>query len=174
MASPWYIFLDVDGVLHPASWGAPRPSHDALLSTADRESSLHAALRGLRAVPDGLPFSCLPTFEQAVRAHLDHIEIIISSSWRESPELYESILEAMSADIRARVIGATPVGPERPWEINRWLEIHGQPNRGAIAIDDDDGHRWHMLDARAVLLLTQTAKGFTAEDALRLEGILGS
>lgn len=172
MATQWYIFLDVDGVLHPASWGTPRQGHQVGLSTTTGESSLQAAPRGLWARPDGLPFSCLAVFEHAVRAHLEDLEIIISSSWREEPALYESILEAMSPDVRMRVTGATPVGHERPWEINRWLELHGQPSWRAIVIDDDNGHRWRMLDPRAVLFLTHTSKGFTVEDAKRLEALL--
>lgn len=63
-AARFYLFLDVDGVLHRMTFapdGEPRLPRDELL------------------------LSRLPLLEKTIRPHLEHLEIIVSSSWRLHP-----------------------------------------------------------------------------------------
>lgn len=172
MSGRRYIFLDVDGVLHPARWGVPgiTPAQEARLSIGEYE--LQAAIRGLRATVDGPLFSCLPLFEAVVRPHLDHLQIVITSSWRRRPESYQAMLAAMSPDVRARVTGATPTGRDRADEVNRWLQEHAAEDARSIVVDDDDTHDWRFLTRRAILMLAVTERGFDEEDGRCLARLL--
>ena len=70
------LFLDFDGVLHPEF------CHE----------SRH--------------FSCLPFFEQVLRATAD-IDVVVSSTWRQQYSLDE-LRSRFSTDVAHRVIGVTP------------------------------------------------------------------
>ena len=172
MNTQFYIFLDVDGVLHPATWRVRGLTQDAMRDMSFGEIQFQAAMRGIRTDVDGLPFSRIPPFETAVRTHLDHLQIVITSSWRTTPELYDAILEAMSPDVRARMAGKTPQGLSRPLGINRWLNDFGHPEARSIVLEDDDSHAWRHLDKGAMVFLTETQQGFTEEDGQCLARLL--
>lgn len=111
------LFLDFDGVLHP------EPCYS----------------------PDKL-FCNLPRFERVLR-DFHNVEIVVSSTWRESRSLLE--LRALFApDIAARVIGATPdfravkeppsslIGYPRQLEIETWLRENRNSWEQWVALDD--------------------------------------
>lgn len=109
------LFLDFDGVLHPF----PAPIDPACL------------------------FCFLPGFEDTLR-DLPHLEIVISSSWREGHQLDE-LRKLFSPDVGERIIGVTPqidvhrledLRAVRQREIVLFLAK--QPQEVAwIALDDD-------------------------------------
>lgn len=171
-AAQYYIFLDVDGVLHPADWKVPGLTAEQVQNMSFDEYEYHARTLGLHAVVNGPTFSCLSNFEKAVYPHLDHIKIVISSSWRHTDDAYEEVLVAMSEDVRARVAGPTPQDTNRVTEINRWLQEYGDSDARAIVIDDDDTQHWYQLDNRGILLLTVTESGFIEKDAEGLAYLL--
>ena len=86
-----------------------------------------------------VPFSQLSLLEQVLREHL-HVNVVLSTSWRETDPL-DALREPFSEDIRARVIGATPVlnpitraryphplsKAERQSECEAWLVEHRTP-----------------------------------------------
>lgn len=166
-----YVFLDVDGVLHPARWSIPGLTPEQEAAIPPEEYSLQAALRGFRAQPVGTTFSQVPVFEAAIRPYLGQVEVIITSSWRLQPEFYDLVLEAFNPDVRARVVGAVPRG-HRPLGINSWLRKHGKLGAASIVIDDDESHEWRHLTAPAIVLLTVTERGFVEDDGRCLAGLL--
>lgn len=175
MNTNFVLFLDVDGVLHPARWGVPGITPEAARAMSSEDFQLYAALGGYRAVPEGPLFSCLVQFEAAIRPFLDQLQIVISSSWRTKSELYEAILAAMSPDVRTRVAGVTPKRSSyygRPAEINQWFRQHRDLECPAIVLDDDDTHDWRYLDRRALLFLVNTEQGFIEEDSRCLAKLL--
>lgn len=110
------LFLDFDGVLHTD------PCYD--------ETQL---------------FSCLPPLEAMLR-DFPEVEIVISSTWRESRSLSE-LKSFFSHDIGARIIGVTPIwrdipgiveviGYQRHAEIEAWIRNSEMPWQQWIAIDD--------------------------------------
>src|SRR5579863_1120036 len=140
MSPQFYIFLDVDGVLHPARWGVPGITVEQMRSMSPGQYELEAALRGFRAMAEGPPLSHLSQFEEAIQPHLDKLQIVISSSWRHDVVTYNALLEAMSPPVRARVLGGTPKDRSRPLAINQWLHEHAGPDFAAIVVDDDESH----------------------------------
>ncbi|SDZ40064.1 hypothetical protein SAMN05518669_13271 [Variovorax sp. YR634] len=110
------LFLDFDGVLHP-------------------EGEAHI-LNG------GVDFCFLPQLEALLR-EFPHVNIVISSSWREQL-LYKTLLKPFSSDIRARILGATPhsgfgLPPphgKREGEILAWIQIHDMVDEPWVALDD--------------------------------------
>lgn len=110
------LFLDIDGVLHP------EPCFD--------KTQL---------------FSCLPRLEAVLR-DFPEVQIVISSTWRESRSLSE-LKTFFSPDIAARVIGVTPlwrdipsivevIGYQRHAEIEAWIRNSEMPWQKWIVIDD--------------------------------------
>lgn len=167
-----YIFLDVDGVLHPATWQVPGITAEQRQSMTPADYALAVAIGGTRAVPDGELFSRLPLLEQTIRLHLEDLEIVITSSWRLDPEAYGALLEAFSPDVRARIAGPTPRIGKRPWEIRTWLDQQDNPEALPVVIDDDFSHDWRRIEHKAVLLFTDTKLGFSDEDARALKALL--
>lgn len=110
------LFLDFDGVLHPAG---------------------HAHSQG-----EGTDFCFLPRLEALLR-EFPQVKIVISLSWREQLR-YETLLRPFSEDIRARILGATPhsgfgLPPpyrQREGEILAWLQIHDAAGESRVALDD--------------------------------------
>ena len=145
MTRPIFIFMDFDGVTHP--WGE---------------------------VED---FRSLPLIEAVVREH-PLARIVISSDWRMLFSL-SKLVSRFSEDIRPRIAGTTPhmipkKGSElhglREREAMLWLAQH-DPNPATAAwcaLDDAPGN-WLT---RSRLVLTDFKRGFTEEDALRLDGLL--
>jgi hypothetical protein len=108
------LFLDVDGVLHPVG--------------ADYSFSTRF-------------FSHLPLLEELLR-EFKSVEVIISSDWRRA-EGIEQLRRYFSADIRHRIIGATPqidpnaaVHHRRQLEIQAWLDGNGRSDAEWVALDD--------------------------------------
>ena len=89
-------------------------------------------------------FEHLPRFEAVLR-EFPHIEVVISSSWREKFSLDE-MREFFSEDVQPRIIGATPViaakWPPYPrhirhQEIQEFIVSQGFDTRPWLALDDD-------------------------------------
>jgi hypothetical protein len=110
------LFLDLDGVLHTD------PCYD--------ETQL---------------FSCLPPLEAMLR-DFPEVEIVISSTWRESRSLSE-LKSFFSHDIGERVVGVTPfwrdipsivevIGYPRHAEVEAWIRNSEMPWQQWIAVDD--------------------------------------
>lgn len=172
MSARMYIFLDVDGVLHPATWQVPGLTPEQMQAMTHEEIAFAAALGGMRAVPEGELFSRLPLLEQTLRPNLTDLEIVITSSWRHDTDAYGALLAAFSSDVRARVAGPTPHFGKRPWEIKAWLDQQHNPEALPIVIDDDLTHAWDRIERPAVFLFTQTEVGFSDEDAYALKALL--
>lgn len=134
----FYLFLDVDGVLHPIQWTIPGLSDEQEKAQSHGDLELLMAMRGLVSVPDGPPLQCLPRLEEALRPHLSQVDIVISSSWRRQDGAYQMLLDAMSDDFRARVVGITPHLGRRVWEIEAWLKEHGKPGGVPVILDDSE------------------------------------
>ena len=100
------LFLDFDGVLHPAL--------GSRASEFCRRPQLEAVLRGAPGV-----------------------RIVVSSTWREVFGLAE-LRSRFSADIAARIVGATPVlpGRSRHAEIMDYLQRHARHDTQWVALDD--------------------------------------
>jgi hypothetical protein len=108
------LFLDIDGVLHSVG--------------ADYSFSSRF-------------FSHLPPLEELLR-EFKSVDVIISSDWRLA-EGIEQLQRYFSADIRHRIIGATPqiaphvaVHHRRQLEIQAWLDGNGRSAAEWIALDD--------------------------------------
>ena len=108
------LFLDIDGVLHPIG--------------VDYSFSSRF-------------FSHLPRLEELLR-EFESVDVVISSDWRLA-ESIEQLQRYFSADIRHRIIGATPqidpnaaVHHRRQLEIQAWLDGNGSSNAEWVALDD--------------------------------------
>lgn len=111
------LFLDVDGVLHPVG----------------TDYSFSSRF-----------FSHLPLLEELLR-EFGSIDVVISSDWRLA-ESIEQLQRYFSADIRPRIIGATPqidpgvaVHHRRQMEIQAWLDGNGRRDAEWVALDDWPG-----------------------------------
>ncbi|MDP9932844.1 HAD domain-containing protein [Variovorax paradoxus] len=108
------LFLDVDGVLHPVG--------------VDYSFSSRF-------------FSHFPLLEELFR-EFQSVDVIISSDWRRAENI-EQLQRYFSADIRHRIIGATPqidpklaVRHRRQLEIQAWLDGNGRSDAEWVALDD--------------------------------------
>ncbi|MCB1917918.1 MAG: hypothetical protein KDG52_19675 [Rhodocyclaceae bacterium] len=113
-------------------------------------------------------FRCLPLIERVLR-QFDETRVVITSDWR---TLFSErkLAARFSADLRARVVGATPhivprTGGElhglREREARQWLVQNGHEGARWLAVDDAPGN-WL---SRSRLVLTDFKRGFTEEDA---------
>lgn len=90
------------------------------------------------------PFCHLDVLQDWLRAH-PRVDVVISSSWRETYPFEDVLRELFSADLQSRVIGVTPVLPASDLEeCPRWTEIHQWLLRNDyhgiwIAVDDAVG-----------------------------------
>jgi hypothetical protein len=120
MPSNQVLFLDFDGVLHPA--GAHRNRGD---------------------------LSRLPLLEAMLRepAHAS-VAVVISSTWRHVHSIAQ-LRSLFSEDIRARILDITPMPDEydseheRYEEIKAWLDHHAQVTSWAALDDDVEGFPAH-------------------------------
>lgn len=129
------LFLDIDGVLHPVETGYSFSSKF---------------------------FSHLPLLEELLR-EFTSVDIIISSDWRRA-ESIEQLQRYFSADIRPRIIGATPqIDPDlavhnrRQLEIQAWLDGNGRSDAEWVALDDWPGNFVANLQQ---LVLTDPQRAF--------------
>lgn len=120
-------------------------------------------------------FVHLHTFEAVMRA-APHVELVISSTWRHKRSLNE--LKALfSADVAARIIGATPqyaeleevpdalVGYEREAECRNWLRQQGRATQGWLAVDD---RSWNFRPFNPNVFLVDGEVGLDATAAAKL------
>ena len=137
------LFLDFDGVLHP--------EYDD------------------RAMPEDEAFCHLPRFE-AIMRDFPAVEIVISSMWRYLLPL-EALRERFSEDIRARIIGATPLiereegkylPARREGEILQWLTENNRQAEEWIALDDAT---WQFPIHRSRVIGCVHFRGFDDEAA---------
>lgn len=100
------------------------------LVALDFDGVLHPCLAGT--------FIYLPDFEAWLRRHPD-VGVLFATTWREQYSL-QKLAELFSHDLRARIVGATPVFAEGPGcryeEILSWIRSTGF--RGPWAALDDD------------------------------------
>jgi hypothetical protein len=129
------LFLDIDGVLHPVG--------------VDYSFSSRF-------------FSHLPRLEELLR-EFNSVDVVISSDWRLA-ESIEQLQRYFSADLRHRVIGATPqidpnlvVHHRRQLEIQTWLDGNGRSDAEWVALDDWPSN-FEVGFAR--LVLTDPARAF--------------
>lgn len=132
------LFLDVDGVLHPA------------ICANDAELLCHRPLL------------------EAVLQEVQHVEIVISSTWRESRTLAQ--LQALfSPGIGARIVGVTPQWQDlqdettmgtyvRQAEIEAWLRQAGRTWEPWVALDDQP---WLFRPFLPNLVRSDPATGLT-------------
>lgn len=126
------IFLDFDGVLHPA------PPHNR----------------------DAGVLSCMERFEDVMR-EFPSWSIVISSSWRQAFSL-DVIKGFFSDDIAGRVHGMTPVLDAdlhclKQREIEQYLVNTGQSHMPWLALDDQAGE---FDEDMPNLVLCDPARGF--------------
>lgn len=108
-------------------------------------------------------FQQLPFIEAVVRDMVG-VEIVVSSSWRESHSL-EELREFFALDIRSRVVGVTPDiwNPEQPQPFLResecmaWLAENRPVGTRWLAIDDRPS--WFQPNCPN-LFVTDTTQGF--------------
>jgi hypothetical protein len=86
----------------------------------------------------------LPQLEELLR-EFQSVDVVISSDWRLA-ESIEQLQRYFSADIRHRIIGATPqfdpnaaVPHRRQLEIQAWLDGNGRSDAEWVALDDWPG-----------------------------------
>lgn len=121
-------------------------------------------------------FTCLPLIEAVLRRH-EHVEVVISSSWRVHHPLSE-LRKFFAEDIAHKVVDCTPVFPStyarpgpaglRQTECLAWLADH-RPDHPWIAIDDVP---WMFDPGCPNLLLTLHRVGFTPANAAHLQSVL--
>lgn len=114
-------------------------------------------------------FCCLPLLERAVR-QVPECELVITSTWRLQYPL-ERLRQRFSADVAARITGATPrfteltdvpdtlVGYEREAECRAWLWAHQVAHRPWLAVDD---RSWLYRPFCRSLFLVNGREGLTA------------
>lgn len=120
-------------------------------------------------------FVHLETFEAVMRA-APHVEVVISSTWRQKRSLDE--LKALfTADVAARIVGTTPLyaqldgvpdslqGYEREAECKSWLRQHGRVTQEWLALDD---RSWNFRPFNRNVLLVDGSVGLNAEAAQTL------
>lgn len=142
------LFLDIDGVLHP------KP-----VIGRSGETDL---------------FCSLDLLEDVLR-QAPHVQVVISSSWREHHALDE-MREYFSPALRHRIIDVTPVAPlttmpehlaglPRHAECLAWLAQHRPAGTPWLALDDTPEQ---FAPNCAQLLLISGHLGLTAESACEL------
>lgn len=125
-------------------------------------------------------FCRLPLIEDVLLRH-PHVQIVISSSWREHHSLDELRLH-FCHELRERVVGCTPLARQDPcepamryvreMECTSWLQVHRPAvlaRSGWLALDDVP---WMFKPMSPNLMLTHHRTGFVAADALRFEARL--
>lgn len=111
------LFLDVDGVLHPASAGMAQ-------ATGEPEVGMFRERQ----------MACLAQVLRATGAH-----VVLSSTWRLRPGGPEAVSSALRRWDLAPVFDCTPAeGAFRADQIWSWLAQHGCSVEGYAVVDDSD------------------------------------
>ncbi len=140
--TPYLLFLDFDGVLHP--------------DFAD-------------GIPRDRVFERLPLIENWLRDHLE-VTVVLTTAWRAKNDL-KKLREYFSPDIQCRIIGVTPQlrkGFEkngRYYEIKMFLTECGWLDKNYVILDD----RAELFPERCEeLILTKMNIGVEEEDLIKL------
>jgi hypothetical protein len=151
-----FIFLDIDGVLVPEKkFDKPVPQEEYMKFDT----------------------YCLNEFENVLRS-FEQAKVVISSSWREIFP-FEVIPPLFSLDIRARIVGATPLLETkiihnfqflRHQEVMEYLRQNQAEDSHWVAVDDIPEH--YAPDAPVVA--TDPYIGFDQNAAKQLVQYLGS
>jgi len=144
MPFPVVLFLDFDGVLHPAGG------------------------IGLEAGASRRRMGRLPLLEALLReSALIRVGIVISSTWR-VVQTAAQLRSQFAPDMRERVIGCTPQLAQyatrhaRQEEVEAWLAAHPEV-RAWVALDDEPRH--YAQESHTHLVLTDSNTGFSVADA---------
>ena len=114
---------------------------------------------------------CLAMISHALEGY--SIQIVISSSWRETHDL-EELLELLGPEIGGLVVGVTPVIDDpflrhvRYHEVQKYLSDNNQDSQSWIALDDTRG--FYPEDAPVIWCNPRT--GVTLIEAVRLREVL--
>ena len=173
-----FIFLDIDGVVHPlnAKHIPAKADYDAWLN---RAQSAH-----ITEVIDG---EFLPEHMALVKkiANDTDAQIVLSSTWRETPEDLAAVKKQFELHGLPKLVGCTPRAACRAAEICIWLEKKFGPNAADtccfVALDDDDlierakskegNDKYSKILAAGHFVKLDPAKALTPEDmqkAIRL------
>lgn len=149
------LFLDFDGVLHPARSMAPGE----------------------------LLFCRLPLLESWLRER-PGVDVVISSSWREAHPLDE-LVSYFAGDLKGRVLGATPIITSDDWaqydggppplrfgreiEIRRWQHQSAAPWRPWAALDDQP---WLFAPFCEFLVTCDGDTGLTTRNLKDVDAVL--
>jgi len=128
-------------------------------------------LRRTTSNPSRFDADCLENFEGAIR-QCPVSKIVITSTWRLAMSLKE-LRGLFSPDVAARIVGVTPENfeeetYERHAEILAFLAARNVASLPWVAIDDDASY----FPPGAPVLITDPARGFDADCAARLAGLL--
>lgn len=151
-----WVFLDIDGVLVPEKkFDKPVPQEDYMKFDPD----------------------CLNEFESVLRIFTE-AKVVISSSWREIFP-FEVIPPFFSQDIKARIVGATPLLETkiihdfqflRHQEVMEYLRQNQAEDSHWVAVDDIPEH----YAPEAPVVATDPYIGFDQNSAKNLSQYLGS
>ena len=151
-----WVFLDIDGVLVPEKkFDKPVPQEDYMKFD---------------------PY-CLNEFESVLRIFTE-AKVVISSSWREIFH-FEVIPPLFSQDIKARIVGATPLLETkiihdfqflRHQEVMEYLRQNQAEDSHWVAVDDIPEH----YAPEAPVVETDPYIGFDQNSAKNLSQYLGS
>jgi hypothetical protein len=137
-------------------------SDSKVLMFLDIDGVLHPISAGVQFVD-----SCVKSLAEAISEF--NVEIVVSSTWRESYSLGE--LRSLLAPLQKPVIDVTPVIDDpfvyyvRYREVIQYLEIKGQSDRSWIAVDDTAG----FYPTSAPVFLTHPRIGFSHADVERFK-----
>lgn len=121
-------------------------------------------------------------FEAVMRA-APHVDLVISSTWRQKRAL-EELKALFTADVAARIVGATPLyvqlddvpetlqGYEPEAECKAWLQQHGRATQEWLALDD---RSWNFRPFNRNVFLVDGRVGLDADaaNALRSRLVFG-
>lgn len=117
------------------------------------------------AVDPDKAFCFLPRLEAVLRQY-PHVEIVISSTWR-NQFTFDELKVRFSEDLRSRIVGVTPNIDGECWqpllrerEILAWLQQHHRETDPWVALDDAV---WQFHDYSANLVPCTWYVGFDGE-----------
>ena len=138
---------------------------------------------GVVSARNGPRFGRLPTLEAWLRRRIT-VDVVVASSWREQFSL-EELRDFFAEDLRARVIGATPLIKPDSWrqaeaerpppqpirhaEVLRWLSQSPWPGRSWAALDDQA----ELYKRGAPVVICDPRVGLTQRELRELDQLLG-
>jgi hypothetical protein len=180
-----FIFLDVDGVLHPigeppfltpleADWDDVTNRADESIANADDPQHVTRVCKGEFTAP------CMAALQRAVVTA--DASIILSTTWRRSPADRRAVLQQLQPyGLDTRVVGDTPHGGARGHECRMWLDEYCVQRQDGNALrsvsfvvldDDEEGVLAGPHISASRFVCTKRADGMTEADADRAISIL--